>query len=570
MCISRAERDVGGFASARARGTTRPIGTTMTDNAPLLAAAATAGAVLGAGAAVWLGCGGGSGGGEPGTVSAQLAAARQAFGDGSKTVMLQNVSLQLESLAPGLELQNLPGRGMETMPTDALPAADPDAPGLVRADVLFGPGGLLLAVSAPGGGFPGGAKKAGATVVECEGRIAWPCLTDAHTHLMKTNTMPRCSNPTCTISDAMLCEECDQPRWTKADMATRMDFSLRCAYAHGTAAMRCHLDGVGPADPALSTDTYAVFDEARAVWRGRIALQGVANLFLPLWADSALADAHVAEAVKHDGVVLGAYCGMRTKDADVGSWFDALFDHARKVDLPVDLHIDETNDVSGGLSSCSLVVAAISLAKARAAGYTQPVVCGHCSSASLLPSGDLETVIGAVKAAGNVTVCMNPLTNTSLQDRRGQTASVGTAIDRDTPRTPTWRGITAVQELAAAGVAVAAASDNVRDHWHRYGDYDLLEVFGWAVKLAHLDTAPCAGKWASMVGSTAANALGDAESTGLGEFSVGKPADFMLFEARRYDELLSRPQSDRVVVRSGVAISGTLPSYSELDLLVRF
>ena len=45
-------------------------------------------------------------------------------------------------------------------------------------------------------------------------------------------------------------------------------------------------------------------------------------------------------------------------------------------------------------------------------------------------------------------------------------------------------------------MAVAAASDNVRDHWHRYGDYDLLEVFGWAVKLAHLDTAPAAGCWA--------------------------------------------------------------------------
>ena len=47
---------------------------------------------------------------------------------------------------------------------------------------------------------------------------------------------------------------------------------------------------------------------------------------------------------------------------------------------------------------------------------------------------------------------------------------------------------------------MAAASDNVRDHWHRYGDYDLLEVFGWAVKLAHLDTAPDAGRWAPAPG----------------------------------------------------------------------
>ena len=36
----------------------------------------------------------------------------------------------------------------------------------------------------------------------------------------------------------------------------------------------------------------------------------------------------------------------------------------------------------------------------------------------------------------------------------------------------------------------------------------------------------------------------------------------------RYDELLSRPQADRVVVRSGAAISSALPAYSELDRLV--
>lgn len=61
---------------------------------------------------------------------------------------------------------------------------------------------------------------------------------------------------------------------------------------------------------------------------------------------------------------------------------------------------------------------------------------------------------------------------------------------------------------------------------------------------------------------------GDKESEGIGLFKVGQRADFIVFEARKYDELLSRPQSDRVVVRSGCAISTKLPSYSELDGLV--
>lgn len=44
-------------------------------------------------------------------------------------------------------------------------------------------------------------------------------------------------------------------------------------------------------------------------------------------------------------------------------------------------------------------------------------------------------------------------------------------------RTPRWRGITALQELAGAGVAVALASDNTRDQFYAYGDLDMLEVF---------------------------------------------------------------------------------------------
>ena len=50
-----------------------------------------------------------------------------------------------------------------------------------------------------------------------------------------------------------------------------MDFSLRCAYAHGTAALRTHLDSIPPQD-AIS---WPVFEEMRERWKGRIELQGV-------------------------------------------------------------------------------------------------------------------------------------------------------------------------------------------------------------------------------------------------------------------------------------------------------
>jgi cytosine deaminase len=49
---------------------------------------------------------------------------------------------------------------------------------------------------------------------------------------------------------------------------------------------------------------------------------------------------------------------------------------------------------------------------------------------------------------------------------------------------------------------------------------------------------------------------------------VGGGADLVLLRARSWTELLSRPQSDRIVIRAGRAIDTTLPDYRELDALL--
>jgi cytosine deaminase len=46
------------------------------------------------------------------------------------------------------------------------------------------------------------------------------------------------------------------------------------------------------------------------------------------------------------------------------------------------------------------------------------------------------------------------------------------------------------------------------------------------------------------------------------------PADLVLFSARFMTELLSRPQSDRIVLRAGKRLNATLPDWRELDPVV--
>lgn len=141
----------------------------------------------------------------------------------------------------------------------------------------------------------------------------------------------------------------------------------------------------------------------------------------------------------------------------------------------------------------------------------------------------MAETIAAVKQA-RVCVVSLPLVNEWTQDR----CSEGR-------RTPRWRGITALQELQSAGVSVAMASDNTRDQFYQYGDLDMLEVFAQGVRLGQLDRPISA--WPASVTAVPAEAM---HLSRMGKISPGGPAGLVLFRARKFSELFSRPQTDRV------------------------
>ncbi|MCK9508102.1 MAG: hypothetical protein M0Q54_06665 [Pigmentiphaga sp.] len=60
------------------------------------------------------------------------------------------------------------------------------------------------------------------------------------------------------------------------------------------------------------------------------------------------------------------------------------------------------------------------------------------------------------------------------------------------------------------GIPVALASDNCRDAFHPYGDYDLLEVLRESMRTGHLDLN--AMDWLGSISTTPAACMG-AKST---------------------------------------------------------
>ena len=228
---------------------------------------------------------------------------------------------------------------------------------------------------------------------------------------------------------------------------------------------------------------------------------------------------------------------------DIEDLLDVVFRAAIERGLDLDFHADETDDVDA--VSLRLIAEAALRHK-----FEGKILVGHCCSLARQPGAEVLRTLDLCASAGLAAVSL-PMCNMYLQDRRH---------DRTTPR---WRGVTLLHEMNARQIPVMVASDNTRDPFYAYGDLDMLEVYRMATRILHFDH-PVAD-WPRTVAATPAAVMGLAEPGLLG---AGAAADLVIFKGRSWTELLSRPESDRTVVRDGVAIARAIPDYAELDDLM--
>lgn len=371
-------------------------------------------------------------------------------------------------------------------------------------------------------------------VVDMKGAMLFPCFTDMHTHLDKGHIWPRAPNPDGTFMGALSTVAADRlANWSADDVGARMEFSLRCAYAHGTAAIRTHLDAIPPQD-AIS---FPVFAAKRAEWAGRITLQAACLI--------GAGDFNIDGVFRGTADIVaasGGVLGMVTYPLpDVATRISAFLAMAAARGLSADFHVDETLDPAS--NTLKLIAEAV-----LASRFNTPVVVGHCCSLSTMPEDEAMETLDLVARAG-IHVVSLPMCNLYLQDRHAN-------------RTPRMRGITLVHEMKARGINVSFASDNTRDPFYAYGDMDMVEVMRAATRIGHLDHS--GSDWPLAFTAHPARAMGLAEPS----LRPGAAADLVICKARTWAELMARPQSDRIVIRAGRQIDRTLPDYAELDPLM--
>lgn len=370
--------------------------------------------------------------------------------------------------------------------------------------------------------------------LDLQQKIVLPCFIDVHTHLDKGHIWERSPNIDGTFDMALETAIADSEKyWNSEDVYRRLEFGLKCSYAHGTQAIRTHIDSLGKqADISLD-----VWQSLQSTWQDKIALQAVSLVGLDYYQTAE--GVALADKIAQVGGVLG---GVAWQNPDLDHQLDTIFTLAIERNLDLDFHADENGDPN------SICLQKIAQAAIRH-NFTNQITCGHCCSLAVQSDDVVRKKIALVKQA-NIAIVSLPMCNLYLQDRQAN-------------KTPIWRGVTRVKELQQQGIPIAFASDNCRDPFFGFGDHDVLEVFEQAVRIAHLDT-PYAN-WIESVTTTPANLMG---LDRIGNIEPGSIADLIIFPARYFSELLARSQHERIVIRKGKKIDTQLPDYSELDDLV--
>ncbi len=371
--------------------------------------------------------------------------------------------------------------------------------------------------------------------INLHNKIILPCFVDLHTHLDKGHIWERSPNPDGTFNTALKTAIDDGLKyWRPEDVYRRMEFSLKCAYAHGTKAIRTHIDSFGQ----QADISWQVLGDLQQKWQEKITLQGVSLVSLDYYQTDA--GVTLADKIEEVGGILG---GVAYTNPDLDQQLDTIFRLATERNLDLDFHADENGDRD---SICLQKIAQTAIRHQ----FSGNITCGHCCSLAVQPPEILAKTIDLVKQA-KIAIVSLPMCNLYLQDR---------GVSHTTPY---WRGVTKVHELQQQDISVTFASDNTRDPFYGFGDLDMLEVWSQAVKIAHLDTPY--GNWIDSVTKTPAQIMNLSDA---GTIEPGLSADLIIFKARYFSELLSRSHHDRIVLRNGQQIDSSLPDYAELDDLV--
>ena len=371
--------------------------------------------------------------------------------------------------------------------------------------------GRIQAITLPG------TQRDDAPRLDVEGALVTPAFVDGHIHLDKTHMgMPLLPH----VKGAGVRQRIAAERALRSGLAPvreRARALIRRLVANGTTQTRSHVD----IDGDIGLAHLEALLELRRDMAGLIDIQLVAFPQSGIMGEPGMPDL-LDQALAAGADLIGGL-DPQGIDNDVRGHLDVVFGLAGKHGKGVDIHLHDGGE-AGGVELCDIA------ARTLAMGMQGKVVVSHAFALGMLDERSFATTADALARAGVAIMTSSP------------------------PPVP----VPPVRRLMEHGVAVFAASDNIRDCWSPFGNGDMLDRAAIVATRQQLFTPEDIALAFDMTGVIPRRLLG---FTGCG-FDIGDRADLVVLDASDIVEAVVAPKPRRLVLRAGeiIARNGELVS----------
>lgn len=369
----------------------------------------------------------------------------------------------------------------------------------------------------------------GEEVVDFGGKLALPPFIESHVHLDTCLTAGEPKwNMSGTLFEGIETWSLRKETLSRQDVRDRVNRAVRLYAANGIQHIRTHVDVTDPKLTAME-----------ALIELREELKDVVNIQIVAFPQEGIESYPNGRQLMIDAVKMGADCVGAiphfefTREYSVSSLNFAM-ELAEKYDRLVDVHCDEIDDeASRGLETLA--------ARALESGLRDRVTASHTTAMHSYNNAYVQRLMRLLKMSG-INFVSNPLVNTHLQG----------CIDTY----PKRRGITRVKELQEAGINVSFGHDDIFDPWYPMGTGSMRDVVFMGLHVCQMMGYEQIRSSYNFISNNAARTLHLGEDYGI---EVGRPASFIVLDAKDYYEALNVNAPVLASVRNGRKIAESVP-----------
>lgn len=376
--------------------------------------------------------------------------------------------------------------------------------------------------------------KKGEEVIDLQGKLLLPPFIESHVHLDACLTAgDPVWNMSGTLFEGIECWSKRKDKLSREDIRERVHKVVRMYAEHGVQFIRTHVDSTDPSLVAMQT-----LIELREELKDVMEIQVVAfpqEGILSYPGGKELLE----ESVRLGVDAIGAIPHFEfTREYSVESVNYAM-ELAAKHDLLVDVHCDEIDDeASRGLETVAT--------RALEFGLFDKVTASHTTAMHSYNNAYVLRLMRLLKMS-KINFVANPLVNIHLGGRA------------DTY--PKRRSVTRVKELTEAGLNVSFGQDDVFDPWFPMGNGSLRDVNIFGMNVCGMMGYQEIMNAYRFITTNAAKTLHVTDHYGI---EVGKPASFIVLDAKDYYQALNENAVVLYSYKNGQKIAETKPAITKV------